>query len=624
VAELHSEPRSKSPRGGRKAPGVDLSEVKRGVSNSSMAEELSIRRADTARVDTNIFNDGMQRCPNDKKCSPELWGITRTQLKDILREILLEPEMTDWNVYTFVNEWVKPRTSGKGMGYALLLNQDAPKTVNVMVSHAWCENAIEFLKTVVRSSSKHDVFFICALSLYQNEDGKGPSIEQQIGKTEEENPFKIVLKHIKTKGSESWLNYITHQHLEYIEAVPQLFTLLALMLFYASGWTKAACMSSLRYCYLKEQNSMGVWSDVNPWQARPLPQEYKNSVYCAQLFAMIALVSFLFIKLVLMRNRAGYRGRMIVVPNSNDDIYGRLWCVYEIFVASHANIPVRLAKTLATLGKSTSEDAQCSNPGDKERILKNMKDEWGDQVFQKVDTHIKRIARASLLECIYIVLRWGFVIILLGIGRFNVVRAADGCDVNEAGVATGIIATTSGVMAVLWKTADDVDGVVTVRRCLTISASFFIAAIVANSVWWLMWIALWTDGDGAWNCDVSSTEMFVEGFLHVCFPGLYSAAVLVLLFTVYSYTQPDRYSIKLKEVSLVALLFVLYLFVCTPVQQWKDWDMAWPEAMFTLLSASALFLCPLFALWIFSIHWGIAVSTRHKDEARFQSLKETC
>mmetsp|Transcript_10976 Transcript_10976/g.31259 ORF Transcript_10976/g.31259 Transcript_10976/m.31259 type:complete len:343 (-) Transcript_10976:101-1129(-) len=67
-----------------------------------------------------------------------------------------------------------------------------------------------------------------------------------------------------------------------------------------------------------------------------------------------------------------YQGRMLVVPNRECDIYQRLWCVYEMFVASQLGVPVRVAKTLASAGGSGSAGAKCSQAEDSERIRREI------------------------------------------------------------------------------------------------------------------------------------------------------------------------------------------------------------------------------------------------------------
>merc|ERR1719265_2947000 len=70
-----------------------------------------------------------------------------------------------------------------------------------MVSHAWSENAIEFLECIVRSCNDEDVIFICAFAIYQCGDDAGPTISQQLGTNPADSPFQKVLEHIHTTGT---------------------------------------------------------------------------------------------------------------------------------------------------------------------------------------------------------------------------------------------------------------------------------------------------------------------------------------------------------------------------------------------------------------------------------------
>ena len=65
---------------------------------------------------------------------------------------------------------------------------------------------------------------------------------------------------------------------------------------------------------------------------------------------------------------------MLVMPNSTESIYTRLWCVAEIKVAKDLNLPIRVAYETGTamrqlLSNFTSvRNAQCSDPSDEARI----------------------------------------------------------------------------------------------------------------------------------------------------------------------------------------------------------------------------------------------------------------
>jgi len=59
---------------------------------------------------------------------------------------------------------------------------------------------------------------------------------------------------------------------------------------------------------------------------------------------------------------------MIVVPTRNQDIYQRLWCVFEIFAAAQQGLYVTVAPTLAPAGHVEIENAGCSKLSDRQKI----------------------------------------------------------------------------------------------------------------------------------------------------------------------------------------------------------------------------------------------------------------
>merc|ERR1712039_626834 len=92
---------------------------------------------------------------------------------------------------------VKPMTSGTGMGLAMLLNKDSPKEINLMVSHAWSENAGRFLEDLAKHMLDEEVAFICAFALYQE---TGSDIQAQLGSELALGPFAAVIHKLSEKG----------------------------------------------------------------------------------------------------------------------------------------------------------------------------------------------------------------------------------------------------------------------------------------------------------------------------------------------------------------------------------------------------------------------------------------
>lgn len=99
--------------------------------------------------------------------------------------------------------------------------------------------------------------------------------------------------------------------------------------------------------------------------------KHDSDPYCRAAFLLTCFFAgaagVIAMMLFVMQHRV-YKGRMIAVPNYQDNLYQRLWCVYEIFMASQLKVYVGLAHTLAPAGKCTARTARCSNDEDEARI----------------------------------------------------------------------------------------------------------------------------------------------------------------------------------------------------------------------------------------------------------------
>jgi len=339
---------------------------------------------------------------------PSHWGITLAQCKEFLAECQSE---SGWdsgkNLYQVVEEYIKPRTAGTGLGLALLLNEDAPLEVNVMVSHAWSENVEEFVRALELSVSADDVMFICAFALYQCEDGAGPSIPEQLGTTAAESPFHKVLKHICGKGKCDGLLW---RWCEYLWILPALCSLLALSML-VGPIISTGCIPTFDedwdiICIRSEATEgherfrlgaiQGQWATDE--RAEDAPQLYTDK-FC--IFGSIVCAACAMLIRCVLRFDAVYRGRMMVVPNRQSDIYGRLWCVYEIFVASTLAMPISLAHTLAHAGSSTAKGAVCASDRDTQRIRAEIEASGmevcgeADRGYELVDRAIRRTTKST-------------------------------------------------------------------------------------------------------------------------------------------------------------------------------------------------------------------------------------
>lgn len=132
---------------------------------------------------------------------PEHWGMTMRQIRKLMDECKDDP---DWHQNNSVRDMVKhhilPRTAGTGLGYALKVNHESPLEVAVLVSHSWNENAEEFVETLERTVGADEILFVCAFAIYQNEDGAGPTVSQQIGASMNCSPFGRVLENIQEQA----------------------------------------------------------------------------------------------------------------------------------------------------------------------------------------------------------------------------------------------------------------------------------------------------------------------------------------------------------------------------------------------------------------------------------------
>lgn len=281
----------------------------------------------------------------------------------------------DWHQNNSVRDMVKhhilPRTAGTGLGYALKVNHESPLEVAVLVSHSWNENAEEFVETLERTVGADEVLFVCAFAIYQNEDGAGPTVSQQIGASLNCSPFGRVLKNIQEQAHKAgwwWWPRGT------IYLVPGLALLLALGIFMFS---QLACggvprLNDLFVLEPERGTLCGGWRSAGKGTCFATKWvKHDSDPYCRAAFLLTwffaGAAGVIAMMLFVMQHRV-YKGRMIAVPNYQDNLYQRLWCVYEIFMASQLKVYVGLAHTLAPAGKCTARTARCSNDEDEARI----------------------------------------------------------------------------------------------------------------------------------------------------------------------------------------------------------------------------------------------------------------
>ena len=83
--------------------------------------------------------------------------------------------------YDLNDYFIKPWTQGTGSCAALLLNPLMPRKAHAFITHSWSEDIEEFVEALNRHYPDGGTsLWICLFSMYQAEDGRGPSIADQI------------------------------------------------------------------------------------------------------------------------------------------------------------------------------------------------------------------------------------------------------------------------------------------------------------------------------------------------------------------------------------------------------------------------------------------------------------
>mmetsp|Transcript_136717 Transcript_136717/g.381009 ORF Transcript_136717/g.381009 Transcript_136717/m.381009 type:complete len:683 (+) Transcript_136717:55-2103(+) len=341
---------------------------------------------------------------------PEHWGVTVEQVQYLIKRCRSDPRWKRNNTMReLVSQYVKPLTAGTGVGYALLVNREHPKEVTIMISHSWNENAEEFLESLERTIHKDDVMFICALSLFQNEDGSGPNIAEQLGSAAEESPFYRVLQRIRDRNqSMEW----GRRWFPYLSALPSLMLSAALLAF-AVPVIFDHCIPSFEYCYCPMHDHEAIDGLENStllhmYHTIPigLRRAYRPFPQLAVAFASCMALAFFTLRRTHVRP-----GCLVAVPNRQDDLYTRLWCVYEVFVATTLGVPVTLANTFAFAGTCSCQKASCSSETDKANIRAEI-EEWGRQkygngslAYDAVDRKIARVTRHGHWTTFFVMMR---------------------------------------------------------------------------------------------------------------------------------------------------------------------------------------------------------------------------
>lgn len=333
---------------------------------------------------------------------PEKWGITTSQFARLLEECQEDADWSDdFTVAQLVQKYVIPRTQGTGLSYALMVNVENPKEVDVMISHAWAENALDFCRTLERSVQDHEPLFICALSLYQCEDEYGPSIAEQLGTHPQESPFHRVLKKIHDRGKEIEDSGGWWRNRHWLQRLPWVMLLISITCVFTPVILKG-CIPMYDHCAygtchpLLEFLPVYIWE----WQFKPLEGTMRILVRIGHIFGVLTVFLFVVVEILRWSGHI-FKGRMVAVPNHNCEMYTRLWCVFEMFVAQSLLVPVKLANTLASAGEVNSAHAQCSQKEDAMKIHAQIRDYHDDNSGADEDDSEDEAGYKMLDEAIY-------------------------------------------------------------------------------------------------------------------------------------------------------------------------------------------------------------------------------
>eukprot|EP00930_Biecheleria_cincta_P073303 TRINITY_DN6060_c0_g2_i1.p1 TRINITY_DN6060_c0_g2~~TRINITY_DN6060_c0_g2_i1.p1 ORF type:complete len:775 (+),score=124.40 TRINITY_DN6060_c0_g2_i1:180-2504(+) len=144
---------------------------------------------------------------------PPEWAIAATQFlefMDVCRSTAkwnnLKRSKPFVNMYDMDSDFVRPVTRRTGCSLAVLVNQDAPLTSQIMLSHCWGEGADECTEALEAYCHDNKVSFdtpvwFCVFSIYQpgSEQGDpGPTINTQVSLTP--TPFQQVLRASSVKN----------------------------------------------------------------------------------------------------------------------------------------------------------------------------------------------------------------------------------------------------------------------------------------------------------------------------------------------------------------------------------------------------------------------------------------
>jgi len=331
---------------------------------------------------------------NDQPYFAQDWGITRNQCQELLDTLRADSRWHSSNtIHDMVDDFIRPWTNEKGVGYALHLNWNAPKQANVMVVHAWDGNAEDFLEVLIRNMGPRDVAFSAALSLYHCEDGCGPSVADQMGSELDTCPSISTIRHIAAIGKGGFMDGILWRYQHGLRVAPKVVLLFALWLglmptYYGClpgpGSDSTSTLSINHWtCWSLGSKEEPLAASTDFWEEGLYPFRKKDDLlkYADYVMFGILLASNALLCIAAMWMYPPYRGRVLVIPCYECDTWRRLWCVYEIAQAKVLGVPYEVANTLCTMRYCDSfavtnpdtNKGTCASPVDEAEIRKELR-----------------------------------------------------------------------------------------------------------------------------------------------------------------------------------------------------------------------------------------------------------
>jgi len=291
------------------------------------------------------------------------------------------------------------------------------------------------------------------------------------------------------------------------------------------------------------------------------------------IFFVLQLIAASIWKLVLhifLRKR--FTGRLLVVPNNETDIYSRLWCVYEIFIAASLQIPVEVAHTLAPAGRCGTQFAECGKAADTQRIQKEIAD--ASFSYAEIDRAVSHaISRWNELRVAFV---YGYPILVFswpldGLWEYP-------CFISRfVSILCAIFITFALVVGQHWFIKRARGNLSTVELMI-----FCIACIVAGLL-----VQLAAESDvGVW--------LFLDGMFGLiffaCCTGLHRNYCVWGIGPI---------------LAVAAIVLCLAFFFAQPPSSWT-FGKCYPAAIFVVMLVGSL-IAPIYVLWSAGRRWGVRI-----------------